>query len=162
MLRKRRLDFIALCAGVLCASTLLATPARADIRYTFNSSGGSFIYDSSSFVGLGNVPVSVLRTFSGDFEDVFFGRSDITLVNSVCSGPGNCFDAAFNLPGIFQTLGDYVAADGATLDISEVTKGAPIPEPSSWALLAVGFAGLALASNRGIWGRASPPLLNRG
>jgi len=161
MPRKRRLNLAALCALILCASILLAAPARADIRYAFSSKGGSFIYDSSSFVGVGSVPVNALRSFSGDFEDVFFGRSDITLVNSVCRVPGDCFDAAFNLDGIFQTLGDYVAADGATLDISEVTKGAPIPEPSSWALLAVGFACLAFAGNRRIWRprlRLSDPL----
>jgi hypothetical protein len=68
-------------------------------------------------------------------------------VNSVCRGPGDCFDADFEA-AIFQTFGDYVAADGATLVISEVAKGAPIPEPSSWALLAVGFAGLAFAGRR--------------
>jgi PEP-CTERM motif len=161
MPRKRRLNLAALFSLILCASILSAVPARADTRYAFSSKGGGFIYDSSSFVGVGSVPVSALRSFSGDFEAVFFGHSDITLVNRVCSGPGDCFDAAFNLDGIFQTLGDYVAADGATLDISEVTKGAPIPEPSSWAMLAVGFAGLAFAGNRRIWGprlRLSDPL----
>jgi hypothetical protein len=155
MLGKRRLDLAALCACILCASILLTAPARADIRYVFNSSGGDFIYDSSSFEDGGNVSVSALRSFSGDFIDVFFGRTDIQLVNSVCSGPGNCFDADFNL-AIFRTFGDYVAADGATLDISEVTKGAPIPEPSSWALLAVGFAALAFARNLRIWGQPRP------
>jgi hypothetical protein len=155
MLRKRRLNLAAFCALILCASILLAAPARADIRYAFSSNGGSFIYDSSSFVSVGSVPVSALRSFSGDFEDVFFGRSDIKLVNRVCSVPGDCFDADFNL-AIFQTFGDYVAADGATLDISEVTKGAPIPEPSSWALLAVGFAALAFARNLRIWGQPRP------
>jgi hypothetical protein len=164
MLRKRRLNLAAFCALILCASILLAAPARADIRYAFSSNGGSFIYDSSSFVGVGSVPVSALRSFSGDFEDVFFGRSDITLVNRVCSVPGDCFDAAFNLAGIFQTLGDYVATDGATLAISEVSKGAPIPEPSSWALLALGFAGLAFARSRRIGtacGSAATMLIRR-
>jgi PEP-CTERM motif len=148
MLRKRRLDFIAPWASVLCASVLSAVSASADIRYVFKSDQGSFIYDSPSFITPGNLPASLLAEHSGNFDDVFFGSSDITLVNSTCKEEDTCFDAAFGLSGIFQTLGDYVASDGATLAISEVSKGAPIPEPSSWALLAVGFAGLAFARSR--------------
>jgi hypothetical protein len=148
MLWKRGLDLIALCASILCASVLSAVSAPTDIRYVFKSDQGSFIYDSPSFITPGNLPGSLLAEHSGNFDDVFFGSSDIILVNSTCRQEDTCFDAAFGLSGIFQTLGDYVATDGATLDISEVTKGAPIPEPSSWALLAVGFAALAFARNR--------------
>ena len=74
----------------------------------------------------------------------------------------DCFDATFGLSGIFQTLGTYYASDGgAQIVISQITAGAPVPELSSWALLAVGFAGLAFARNRRIWRprlRLSEPL----
>jgi hypothetical protein len=148
---KRRFDLIALFAGVLCAG-IVSGPARADIRYTFTSNQGGFIYDSFSFFEGGNLPASLLRSFSGDFEDVFFGSSDIALVNASCRIADNCFDAAFGLSGIFQTTGTYFASDGgAKIVISQVAAGAPIPELPSWALLGVGFAGLAFARNRRIW-----------
>jgi hypothetical protein len=71
---KPGLNLVVLCARLLAATLLLAAPARADIRYVFNSSGGSFIYDSSSFEDGGNVSVAALRSFSGDFIDVFFWK----------------------------------------------------------------------------------------
>jgi hypothetical protein len=107
---------------------------------------------SLSFSEGGNLPVSLLTSFSGDFEDVFFGSSDIALVNASCRIADNCFDAAFGLSGIFQTTGTYFASDGgAKIVISQVAAGAPIPELPSWAWLGVGFAGLAFARNRRIW-----------
>jgi hypothetical protein len=148
---KRCFDLIALFASVLCAG-IVSGPARADIRYAFTSNQGSFTYDSLSFFEGGNLPVSLLRSFSGDFEDVFFGSSDIALVNASCRIADNCFDATFGLSGIFQTTGTYFASDGgAKIVISQIAAGAPIPELPSWALLGVGFAGLAFVRNRRIW-----------
>jgi hypothetical protein len=159
MLRKRRLDLIALCASILCAGSLFAVPAAANIRYVFTSDRGSFVYDSLSFFEGGSLSASELTRYSGDFEDVYFGSSDIVLVNAACRIADDCFDATFGLSGIFQTLGTYYASDGgAEIAISQVSAGEPVPELSSWALLAVGFAGLAFARNRRIWGPARPRL----
>ncbi len=156
---KRRFNLIALCASVLCAS-ILAGPAAANIRYTFTSDRGSFVYDSISFFEGGSLSASDLVRYSGDFEDVYFGDSYILLDNAACRIADNCFDATFGLSGIFQTLGTYYASDGgAQIVISQITAGEPAPELSSWALLAVGFAGLAFARNRRILGlRLSEPL----
>jgi hypothetical protein len=69
----------------------------------------------------------------------------ILLSNAACRIAEDCFHATFGTSGIFQSFGvPYFASDGgAQITISEVTAGAPVPELSSWALLAVGFAGLA-------------------
>jgi hypothetical protein len=148
---KRRFVLIALCASILCAGVFSGS-ARGDIRYAFTSDRGNFIYDAFSFFEGGTLSDSALSSFSGDFEDVFFGSSDIALVNASCRIADDCFDATFGLSGIFQTTGTYFASDGgAKIVISQVTAGAPVPELSSWALLGVGFAGLAFARNRRIW-----------
>ncbi len=145
---KRRFNLIALCASILCAS-ILAGPAAANIRYTFTSDRGSFVYDSVSFFEGGSLSAGDLVKYSGDFEDVYFGNSYILLVNAACRIADDCFEATFGLSGIFQTLGTYYASDGgAEIVISQVTAGEPAPELSTWALLAVGFAGLAFARNR--------------
>ncbi len=151
---KRRFDLIALCASVLCAS-ILAGPAAADIRYNFTSDRGSFVYDSVSFFDGGSLSAGDLVRYSGDFEDVYFGPSDIVLSNDACRNAGDCFDAAFGTSGIFQTLGTYYASNGgAQIVISEITAGEPVPELSSWALLGIGFAGVAFARKRRLWRQA--------
>ena len=99
---KRRFDLIALCASILCAS-ILCGPAAADIRYTFTSDQGSFVYDSVSFFEGGSLSAGDLVRYSGDFEDVYFGNSYILLVNADCKYADDCFDATFGLSGIFQT-----------------------------------------------------------
>src|SRR5271155_3471321 len=107
---KRRFGLIALCASILCAS-ILAGPAAANIRYAFTSDRGSFVYDSVSFFGGGSLSAGDLARYSGDFEDVYFGSSDIVLVNAACRIAEDCFDAAFGMSGIFKSLGTYYASD---------------------------------------------------
>ncbi len=120
---KRRFDLIALCASILSAS-ILAGPAAADIRYTFTSDRGSFVYDSASFFEGGSLSAGDLVRYSGDFEDVYFGNSYILLVNAACRIADDRFDATFGLSGIFQTLGTYYASDGgAEIVISQITAG---------------------------------------
>ena len=144
--------------SILCAS-ILAGPAAANIRYTFTSDRGSFVYDSVSFFEGGSLSAGDLARYSGDFEDVYFGNSYILLDNAACRIADDCFDATFGLSGIFQTLGTYYASDGgAEIVISQITAGEPVPELSSWALLAIGFAGLAFARTEEFGG---PPATER-
>jgi hypothetical protein len=151
MLRKLRLDLIAVCASFLCAGLLAAVPAAAEIQYVFTSNQGSFVYDSSSFFYGGSLTAGDLQSYSGDFEDVYFGSSYIVLSNAACKMESDCFEANFGTSGIFQTLGTYYASDGgAKIAITQISADAA-PELSSWVLLASGFAGLAFARNRRIW-----------
>jgi hypothetical protein len=155
MLRNRRLDLIAACASVLCTIILSAVPAAADVRYVFTSNQGSFIYDSVSFFEGGSLSEADLVRYSGDFDSVYFSAlypSYIVLSNAACRIAENCFEANFgSTKNIFDTLGTYYASNGgAEIVISQVAADAPVPELSSWILLAVGFAALAFVRNRRI------------
>jgi hypothetical protein len=150
MLGKRGQAFIA-----VWASILFATPALAAVTYTFTSDQGDFTFISPAFFDGGNIPGpgGQVVSHSGNFDEVFFGSSDILLLNSSCRSEDNCFDATFEEDGIFLRTGTFFASDGnAEIVISGSPTAAPVPELSSWAMLAVGLAGLALARNRRISG----------
>ena len=146
MLRKRG----PACLG-LCASLLLAAPASATVTYTFTSDEGDFVFTSPSFFEGGKIPGpgGTVISHSGNFDAVQFGASDIVLLNYTCELNGNCFDATFLEDGIFQKTGEFLASDGdAKIVIAESSAGDPVPEPSTWALLGIGLAGLGFAGNR--------------
>jgi hypothetical protein len=136
---------------VLCASLLLAAPASATVTYTFTSDDGDFAFTSPSFFEGGSIPgpAGKVLSHSGNFDAVRFGASDIVLLNSTCEFDGDCFDATFLEDGIFQTTGTFFASDGdAKIVIIESSAGAPVPELSTWTLLAIGLAGLGFGRNR--------------
>jgi hypothetical protein len=150
MLRKRGWAFL-----VLCASLLLAVSASATVTYTFTSDDGDFAFTSPSFFEGGSIPGpgGMVISHSGNFDAVRFGASDIVLLNSTCEFDGNCFDATFLEDGIFQKTGTFFASDGdAKIVIADSSAGAPVPELSTWALLAIGLAGLGFARNRRVRG----------
>jgi MYXO-CTERM domain-containing protein len=150
MLKKWARDLIA-----VWASILFAGPALAAVRYTFTSDQGDFTFISPSFFDGGKIPGpgGLVVSHSGNFDEVFFGSSDILLLNAACLSEDNCFDATFGESGIFQHTGTFFASDGdAKIVISGSPTAAAVPELSSWALLAVGLAGLAFARKRRVKG----------
>jgi hypothetical protein len=137
------------------ASVLFAAPALAAVMYTFTSDQGDFTFISPSFFDGGKIPGpgGLVVSHSGNFDEVFFGSSDILLLNAACLSEDNCFNATFGESGIFQHTGTFFASDGgAKIVISGSPTAAAVPELSSWALLAVGLAGLAFARNRRVRG----------
>jgi hypothetical protein len=134
----------------LCASLLLAAPASATVTYTFTSDDGDFVFTSPGFFGTGEIPGpdGKVLSISANLEHVRFGDSDILLISGGCPNE-ICLDATFLEKGIFQKTGTFFASDGgAQIVIADSSTGAPVPEPSTWALLIVGLAGLGFASNR--------------
>jgi hypothetical protein len=135
---------------------VFAAPASAAVTYTFTSDQGDFSFISPSFFDDGKIPGpgGLVVSHSGNFDEVLFRSSDIFLLNAACISDGNCFDATFEENGIFLHTGTFVASDGgARIMISGSPTATPVPELSSWALLAIGLAGLAFARNRRIRGR---------
>ncbi len=150
MIRKRGLGFIA-----VWASILFAVPASAAVTYTFTSDQGDFTFINPSFFDEGSAPGpgGTVVSHSGNFDEIVFRSSDIFLLNAACKFDGNCFDATFLEDGIFLRTGTFFASDGdAKIVISGSPTAAPVPELSSWAMLAIGLAGLAFARNRRIRG----------
>ena len=144
----------------LCASILFAAPAPAAVTYKFTSEQGDFTFISPTFFDGGNVPDGSLQSHSGNFDAVFFQSSDLLLVNAACKFEENCFQPSFGESRIFLRTGTFFGVDpdfpeaNPELIISGSPNAAPVLEISSWAMLALGLAGLALARGRRIMAAA--------
>lgn len=142
----------------LCACLLFAAPAPAAVTYTFTSEQGDFTFISPTFFDGGNVPDGSLGSHSGNFDAVFFGSSYLLLLNAACKFAENCFQPSFGEDGIFLRTGTDFGVDpnfpdaDAKLVISGSPTAVPVPELSSWAMLGLGFAGLAFTRRRKING----------
>jgi PEP-CTERM motif len=114
------------------------------------ASDGSFLYTSDGFSGVGVITKrmfdgTVISTISTGFggnlslaRDPSDGSFYISLIDSISH-----YDAAGNFLGSFATPDSPYYHDG--LDVGSF--GA-VPEPSTWAMMVLGFAGLGFAGYR--------------
>lgn len=109
--------------------------------------GGEFFADSGDggIVGLGTFDEpsgGVVAVPQGYVSGAPLGTSAATFTNATISGLGLA-------PGAYVwTWGDGATADSFTLDISSVGVATPAPEPATWAMMALGLAGVALLRAR--------------
>jgi hypothetical protein len=107
--------------------------------------GGEFFADSGSggIVGLGTFGITnggVVTVPQDYVSGTALGTSTATWTNATISGLGLA-------PGAYVwSWGAGATADTFTLDIAESIPA--VPEPAPWAMMCLGFAGLALARTR--------------
>jgi len=172
----------AMAAG-LTAAALLSTPANATVTYDLNFGGGetgSLVLNLSSaptgsFTGstlttfLANSFVSLDATLQNQpFDILFANRADITKL--VFSGTGALTDIGASItissPAdtlTYSTSGLTFAVDnpgghqidGGTFTVSSPIIAGAVPEPSTWAMLLLGFIGIGSMAYR----RKSKPAL---
>jgi hypothetical protein len=134
---------------VLGASAALADPpipVGDQVQYTFTRGDVSFVFDSPTFIDLvANGPAYVFTpdscTGCAGFNNgtATFALSNGAYDDVIAGGEGTLFlgTTAFTSTGVHDSFGPR----GATLDVALV----PVPEPSTWALMLAGLAGLGLA-----------------
>jgi len=99
------------------------------ITGTGNFSGGTVQHDDGASLYLGTLPGPLTTVFDSGTE-----TSEIPSTFSVA-------------PGTHQYVLDYVEGNGSPSDLIFTTTGG-VPEPSTWAMMLLGFAGLGYAGFR--------------
>ena len=109
--------------------------------------GGEFLADTGggAIVGLGTfdeLSGGVVAVPQGYASGTALGTSTAAFTNATISGLGLT-------PGAYVwTWGDGATADSFTIDIAGAGGAAPAPEPATWAMMVLGFAGLAYLRTR--------------
>ena len=151
---------------------LLASPASASV-YDFNFSGAggitsvpgqaTFALDSTKGTALNDGQIdfqNVAGTFNGVMQSVevilgkpfFFGiiqPDDIQILHS------NLGQEGFSGPDLFSGLTSAPVFNTGTFNLTSITSGSAtvsissaVPEPSTWAMLLIGFGGLGFMAYR--------------
>lgn len=136
----------------LAAASFLAFGTQAEattINYSFNGTGGSFSYTTNGFITsqtdvLASQLDSCMTSSASNsctyelFSPNFNNRYDLLgFAYSFAGGSGTAL-YYFNV-GSFESIGTHQTVLGSigTLTVSEV---AAVPEPTSWAMMLLGFA----------------------
>jgi hypothetical protein len=99
------------------------------ITGTGNFSGGTAEHDDGASLYLGTLPGPLTTVFNSGAE-----TSEIPTMFAVA-------------PGTHQYVLDYVEGNGSPSDLIFTTTGG-VPEPATWAMMLLGFAGLGFAGFR--------------
>jgi PEP-CTERM motif len=143
---------VTILAGVLPFSPLRA---NADVLYTYTGQYGDFTYLSPSFTDDEKISLGALQTSSLDSDIIFLSFFSNPTASTVSFFTLPCINDACETvdfaPDAFLNVGSYTSIFGtgggdSTLIVSEVSPG--VPEPSTWAMMGVGFAGLGFLARR--------------
>jgi hypothetical protein len=168
-----RLRTLGVAAISLCAFPL--TPAFAiQVTLSFTVSGfgagaptdpvtGSFTYDAPSITSDPTSLTAVNLTIGGRAYTLAEVGSDTVQSEAVIGGVVNGVDAVdfgtddffltwtpvSSVPGVFvYATSNTSTFEGTNFTQFNVTAATPVPEPSTWAMMAVGFAGLGFLGYR--------------
>jgi hypothetical protein len=165
---------VSVAAGLALVLAVLPSVSRAAIVETIVDTVTDATLGSITFPTFtGNSDAGVLFSFDGDFTE--FTQANITSISwtldpataavvaldlnalvgdNPCPNGGNCSNTTVSLSPTFATEAEL----SATMDSAESARAqanirfapvlAPVPEPSTWAMMLVGFAGLGLVGYR--------------
>jgi hypothetical protein len=156
--------------GILAFLAAVASPssAQADVTKLFDLFGDFANHSTLSgtvSIDTTNGTATAIDAFAGGFEfKIITGQSSQGaeyLVSATTSGDAAQLSLVFSVGSLVGYGGSSLSPDTRLGALSLQGGGAnpatssPVPEPSTWMLMAVGFAGLAFFANR--WACSSRP-----
>ena len=125
-----------------------ATGGAGDVD-EYSGATGPFSFGSGDFTGATTgagdlVGVQALLAEPAGFIFVPKGYASDAPLSDTATYAGQSFATLGLAPGVYR----YSFGSGTDADAFTVEVGAPVPEPSTWAMMLIGFAGLGFAGYR--------------
>jgi uncharacterized protein (TIGR03118 family) len=115
----------------------------------FGSFGGDLLVGNFSFVAGVNSEINAFNATTGKLE----GTIDVNLGGNT---PGGLWDLMFGLGGLAGNPETLFLTDGINGEKDGLFAAISVPEPSTWAMMLLGFGGLALLAARRRGGTGPP------